>query len=224
MTRCVILLLAASLLPAQTGWWNTEPIRWVQTNLREVDASMDTHRLVSQLAEMRANVVLMGMGGITAYYPTKAEFHYPSPYLPAGHDMFGDVVKEAHARGIRVVGRYDLSKTQKAVYDAHPEWFFRKADGNPVIYNGLYSTCINGGYYRGQAMKILAEGLERYDVDGLFFNMFGNQSTDYSGAYVGLCHCDSCQRGLPEAVRPRDPGTRRRRLPQVPADKRPRGV
>ena len=107
--------------------------------------------------------------------------------------MFSDVVKEAHARGIRVVGRYDLSKTQKAAYDAHPEWFFRKADGNPVVYNGLYSTCINGGYYRGQAMNILAEGLERYDVDGLFFNMFGNQSTDYSGAYVGLCHCDSCR-------------------------------
>ena len=27
---------------------------------------------------------------------------------------------------------------------------------------------------------------------GLFFNMFGNQSTDYSGSYVGLCHRDSC--------------------------------
>ncbi len=98
MIRCVILLLAASLLPAQTGWWNTGPVRWVQTNLREVDASLDTHRLVSQLAEMRANVVLMGMGGISAYYPTKVEFHYPSPYLPAGHDMFGDVVKKARTR------------------------------------------------------------------------------------------------------------------------------
>ena len=188
-----ILLFAANLLPAQPGWWSTEPIRWVQTNLREVDAAMDTRRLVSQLAEMRANVVLMGMGGISAYYPTNVEFHYPSPYLPAGRDMFGDILKEAHARGIRVVGRYDLSKTQKAAYDAHPEWFFRKSDGTPVIYNGLYSTCINGGYYRGQAMKILAEGLERYDVDGLFFNMFGNQSTDYGGTYVGLCHCDSCR-------------------------------
>ncbi len=192
-TRLAVLLFAANLLLAQSGWWSTEPIRWVQTNLREVDAGMDTRRLVTQLAEMRANVVLMGMGGITAYYPTRAEFHYPSPYLPAGRDMFGDVLKEAHARGIRVVGRFDFSKTQKAAYDAHPEWFFRKADGNPVIYNGLYSTCINGGYYRGQAMNILAEGLERYDVDGLFFNMFGNQSTDYSGAYVGLCHCDSCR-------------------------------
>ncbi len=104
------------------------------------------------------------------------------------------VIREAHARKIRVVGRYDLSKTPKAVFDAHPEWFFRQADGQPVIYNGLYSTCINGGYYREQAMLILSEGLDKYAVDGLFFNMFGNQSRDYGGRQVGLCHCDSCKR------------------------------
>ncbi|MES1260382.1 MAG: hypothetical protein ABUS49_01505 [Acidobacteriota bacterium] len=189
----LLLLFTATLLAAQEGWWMTEPIRWVQTNLRETDAALDTRRLAGQLADMRANVVLMGMGGITAFYPTQVDFHYPSPYMPAGHDMFGEFLREAHARHIRVVGRYDFSKTQKAVYDAHPEWFFRKADGQPVIYNGLYSTCINGGYYRGQVMKILTEGLENYDVDGLFFNMFGNQATDYSGHYVGLCHCDSCR-------------------------------
>ena len=171
-----------------------EPIRWVQTNLRQTDAGLDAHTWRSSSPAMRANVLLLNMGGIVAFYPTATPFHYASPDLPAGRDLFGDVLREAHARGIRVVGRYDLSKTQKAVFDAHPEWFFRQSNGQPVIYNGLYSTCINGGYYRGQAMKILAEGLERYDVDGLFFNMFGNQSSDYSGRPVGLCHCDACRR------------------------------
>lgn len=195
MPRLVFLLVLASCgLCAQPGWWMNEPIRWVQTNLRETDAGLDPRHLVEQLAAMRANVVLMGMGGICAYYPAKVPFHYPSAYLPAGQDTFGSIVREAHARKIRVVGRFDFSKTQKAVYDAHPEWFFRKADGSPVVYNGLYSTCINGGYYREQAMKILTEGLERYPVDGLFFNMFGNQSTDYSGRPVGLCHCSACKR------------------------------
>lgn len=177
----------------QEGWWMREPIRWVQNNLRQVDATLDAKRLAEQLADMRANVVLMGMGGIVSYYPTAVQYHYPSPDLPAGRDMFGDVLRECHARKIRVVGRYDLSKTRKDVFDAHPEWFFRQANGEPVIYNRLYSTCINGGYYRQQALKILSEGLEKYDVDGLFFNMFGNQSRDYSGKYVGLCHCDVCQ-------------------------------
>jgi hypothetical protein len=203
MKRCLLALTltaAAEAAPEQ-GWWMREPIRWVQTNLRQVDAGLDAARLAQQLADMRANVVLQGMGGIAAYYPTRVPFHYASPNLPPGRDMFGDFLREAHARKIRVVGRYDLSKTRKDVFDAHPEWFFRQANGEPVIYNGLYSTCINGGYYREQAMKILTEGLERYDVDGLFFNMFGNQSRDYSGRYVGLCHCEACKKKYREAYR-----------------------
>ncbi|MDE3198531.1 MAG: hypothetical protein KGN84_19440, partial [Acidobacteriota bacterium] len=191
---CLPLLLAGSAVRAQQGWWMTEPIRWVQTNLRETDASLDAGRLVAQLSDMKANVLLFGMGGIVSYYPAQAEFHYPSPYLPPGRDLFGDVLRKAHDRHIRVVGRFDFSKTQKRVFDAHPEWFFRQANGEPVVYNGLYSTCINGGYYREQAMRILAEALDRYAVDGLFFNMFGNQSRDYSGREVGLCHCAACQR------------------------------
>ena len=190
----VLLFLFNGLATAQPGWWMREPIRWVQTNLRETDAGLDARRLVAQLAAMRANVVLMGMGGIAAYYPTAVEYHYPSPNLPPGRDLFGDVVREAKANRIRVVGRFDFSKTRKPVFDAHPEWFFRQGNGQPVIYNGLYSTCINGGYYRGQVMKILSEALDHYAVDGLFFNMFGNQSRDYSGREVGLCHCENCRR------------------------------
>ena len=176
----------------------TEPSRWVQTNLRQTDASLDAKRLVGQLAAMRANVLLFGMGGIAAYYPTKVAFHYASPDSVPGRDMFGEVLSESHKRSIRMVGRFDFSKTRKEVFDAHPEWFFRKANGDPVIYNGLYSTCINGGYYRDQALKILTEALEIYDVDGLFFNAFGNQSRDYSGHEVGLCHCDNCRRRYTE--------------------------
>lgn len=179
---------------AEQGWWMKEPIRWVQTNIRDVDATLEAKHLVDQLSDMRANVLLIGMGGITAFYPTTVPFHYPSTYMPAGRDMFGDVLKEAHARNIRVVGRFDFSKTPKAAFDAHPEWFFRRANGDPVIYNGLYSTCINAGFVREQEMQILTEALENYPVDGLFFNGVGNQARDYSGNPVGLCHCDSCKR------------------------------
>ncbi len=54
----------------------------------------------------------------------------------------------------------------------------------------------------------LPEALERYGVDGLFFNMFGNQSTDYSGNPVGNCHCDNCKRRFRE--------TFSRELPEAP--------
>jgi hypothetical protein len=179
--------------PADQRWWRHEPIRFLQTNLSETDSTLDPRALVAAVSDFGANTFLMNMGGIVAQYPTRVPFHYPSVFLPAGRDLFGDVIREAHARRIRVIGRFDLSKTQRPVFDAHPEWFFRRANGEPVVYNGLYSTCINGDYYRGHALTILAEALERYEVDGLFFNMFGNPSTDYSGVPTGPCHCQACQ-------------------------------
>src|SRR5687767_13101911 len=152
-------------------WWQRQPIRFLQTNLSETDSAVDPTALVAAVADFGANTFLMNMGGIVAQYPTRVPFHYPSAHLPPGRDLFGDVLREAHARKIRVIGRFDLSKTQRPVFEAHPEWFFRRANGEPVVYNGLYSVCING----------------------LFFNMFGNPSTDYSGVATGPCHCEACQ-------------------------------
>src|SRR3954454_13130416 len=101
LMRFVLLSsLLMSGLVAQDGWWMKEPIRWVQTNLRQTDASQDAKRIAEQLADMKANVLLEGMGGIAAYYPTTTEFHYASPQLPPGRDMFGDVLRELHARKI----------------------------------------------------------------------------------------------------------------------------
>lgn len=217
-SRWVLALFLAAVAPdlvaAESRWWMDEPVRLIQTNLRETDSTLDPQRLVRQVAEFPANTLLFNLGGIVAQYPTRVEFHYASPHLPPGRDLFGDVLQEAHARGMRVVGRFDLSKTQKPVFDAHPEWFFKRANGEPAIYNGLYSACINGGYYREHAPKILAEALERYAVDGLFFNMFGNPSADYSGQPLGPCQCDACQvkfqarygRPLPATMRDNDYG------------------
>lgn len=146
-------------------WWQRQPIRFLQTNLSETDSTVDPTALVAAVADFGANTFLMNLGGIVAQYPTRVPFHYPSAHLPAGRDLFGEVLREAHARQICVIGRFDLSKTQRPVFEAHPEWFFRRANGDPVVYNGLYSACINGGYYREHALTILAEALERYDVD-----------------------------------------------------------
>lgn len=194
LTKLVCCMSVTSLLIAEQGWWMREPIRWVQTNLRENDAAMQPDKFVGEVADFQANALLMALGGISAFYPSKVRFHYVSPYIPKGHDTFGEVLTLSHQRGIRIIGRFDFSKTHKDAYDAHPEWFFKKADGEPAIYNGLFQTCINGGWYREKAPEILREALKRYDVDGLFFNMFSNPAADYSGHPLGICHCDNCKR------------------------------
>jgi hypothetical protein len=188
---CVFL---APVVSADPGWWMKEPIRWVQTNLRENDAALDPQRFVGEIADFDGNALLMAMGGISAFYPSSVKYHYVSPYIPKGHDTFGEVLKLCHARGIRVIGRFDFSKAHRDTYEAHPEWFFKKASGEPAPYNGLYQACVNGGWYREKAPEILTEALERYDVDGLFFNMFSNPAADYSGHPLGICHCDNCKR------------------------------
>jgi hypothetical protein len=190
----LLMMLPLAASAQEEGWWMKEPLRWVQTNLREVDSGSDPKRLVEGAAALQANVLHVNMGGIVATYPTREPFHFASRSLPAGTDFFGEMLRQAHGRGIRVVGRFDFSKVRKEAFDAHPEWFFRQADGSPVVYNGLYSTCINSAWYRDAAPRILREALDRYDVDGLFFNMFGNQSRDYSGRFVGHCHCGECRR------------------------------
>ena len=181
------------------GWWQTEPVSLIQTNLRETDSDLDPDALIAWMKKFPANTLLFSFGGIVAHYPTQVNYHYKSDYLPAGKDLVGDVLRLAHQSRIRVIGRYDFSRTRKEVYDAHPEWFYTKKDGGPVTDdNGLYTTCINGGYYNGIAMEILTEALGKYDADGYFFNWFGNNRFDYKGESIGLCHCAACEKKFRE--------------------------
>lgn len=79
--RRLVLIALVSALPclAHPKWWMDEPIRLVQTNLRETDASLDPARLARQLSEFPANALLFGMGGIVAYYPPKSRSIIPVP-------------------------------------------------------------------------------------------------------------------------------------------------
>ena len=177
-------------------WWHEKPMRLVQTNLREMDIQRDPREIVREVKDFHANAILFSVGGIVSFYPSRLEFQTPIPGLKG--EFVGEALDEAHTLGLKFIARLDLSKCHKHVYESHPEWFYRRVDGQPVIYNGLYSTCINGGYYREYAFEIMKEILDRYDVDGFFFNMFGYQTHDYSGNYHGLCQCVNCQRRFGE--------------------------
>jgi hypothetical protein len=194
MIRVFSFLLVVSSSIASEGWWMTEPVSLIQTNLRETDSDLDPVRLVRQVREFPANTILFSVGGITAHYPTEVDLHYRSDFLPTGKDLVAEVLDTAHKNDIRVIGRFDFSRARKEVYDAHPEWFYTQEDGRPVFDdNQLYSACINGGYYNEKALEILHEALERYDLQGVFFNWFGNITHDYHGRNIGLCHCNVCE-------------------------------
>lgn len=177
----------------RSPWWEG-PYRIVQTNLRLIDATLDPRLLARQVREFGATAVTFNVGGIYAFYPTELPLQARNPNLVG--DATGAMLEAAHAAGLRMVGRYDLSKGTRLAYDAHPNWFVHNAEGEPQEYNGTYQACVNGGWSHDYAHQILSESLSRYDLDGVFFNMTGYQPIDYSGRNRGICHCQNCQTGF----------------------------
>jgi hypothetical protein len=174
------------------SWWNRKPLRLIQTNLREIDARMDVDSYVRSMVECSANVVLLNVGGIVANYPTELEFHYKNPFM-AG-DLVGDLTTGLHAKGIRVMGRFDFSKVNEAIAARKPEWLYVSAEGRNVNYNGQVHVCPSRGYVQEYAFRILEEAITKYPLDAVFFNMVGYQTSDYSGNNYGQCQCADCMR------------------------------
>jgi hypothetical protein len=172
------------------AWWH-KPYRIVQTNLRLTDASLDPEALAREARQFGATAVTFNVGGIYAFYPTELELQARNPYLTG--DLTGAMLKALHGEGLRMIGRYDLSKATRVAYEAHPDWFVHNAGGVPLEYNGTYQACVNGGWYSDYAERIVEESLSRYALDAVFFNMLGYRSHDYSNNYHGICWCRNCQ-------------------------------
>jgi hypothetical protein len=183
---------APSAPGADFGRWWTRDYRIVQTNLREIDALEDPREIARQTKDFGGTAIVSNIGGIVAFYPTALPFHYKTPYLKG--DFVGEMIEAAHAQGLVYLGRFDMSKAMKPVYDAHPDWFVLSRDGKPREYEGTYQACPNGGWAKDYGVQILREGLTRYKPDGLFFNGGGFPGADYSAVNHGICVCENCQR------------------------------
>jgi hypothetical protein len=179
------------------GWWR-RPFSVFQTNLQEIDALMDVEKTLDFIMDYGADTWLINTGGIVSFYPTDLPFQTRNPFLagrPSG-DLIGDAVAAAHRRGIRVLSRQDFSKISARIAGEHPEWLFVSPSGKPQVYNTLFSTCPSADYYQNRSIDILDEVIDRYPVDGFFFNWFGFSERDYSRVYHGVCHCKKCREGF----------------------------
>ncbi len=182
-------------IAGEPGWWMT-PHRLLQTNLREIDATMDTDQYVREVQDFGANVVLFNVGGIVANYPSELEFHWVNTHMEG--DLVGTVLPKLHATGVKMIGRFDFSKLNEAYAMQHPEWLYVSEKGDYVNYNGQVHTCLMGGYQQDYMYEILKEACTRYPLDGVFFNMIGFPTRDYSRVLHGICQCDNCKRSFRE--------------------------
>ncbi len=174
-------------------WWH-EPLRVIQDNLQVKDTPlMDPVTIARETREMSANALVVNVGGIYAWYPSKVKYHHINEYLPKDFDLLARLIEECHRQGVRLIARFDFSKTDDYVSQERPDWFIRRADGSRVAYGQerpgnwsiLYNTCINAGYRNQEvAVPVLEEVLDHYDIDGIFLN-----APNYE-----YCTCDICRK------------------------------
>ncbi len=174
-------------------WWNRTPIRLIQTNLPEIEGSMDIDTYVKSVMEASANTVLFNTGGIVANYQTKLPYQWKNPYI-GKTDLVAELIKALHREKIRYIARFDFSKLDSSIAKLKPEWLYKGTNGKPQIFNGLYSACINGAYYQEYSFEILKEAISNYDFDGIFFNMMGYTGPTYAGTNTGICQCENCRK------------------------------
>lgn len=174
-------------------WWNRTPQRFMQTNLREIDAKdFDVDKYVQSVLDASVNIVLLSVGGQVANYPTKLPFHYRNPYMKG--DLVGDVVKKLNENGVRVIARFDFARIHESIGLKNPDWLYVSPKGEFVNDNGHYLTCINGDYQQKYGFEILKEAISTYPFDAIFFNAAGYTTRDYSENYHGICQCKNCKK------------------------------
>ncbi len=177
-----------------SNWWNGYPWRVIQTNFREIDTlNFDEDVFIESLKDFSCNAVMLNAAGLIASYPTELADHTRSAYLD-GFDL-RHLVERCHENGIKVIARTDFSKIPVAVYERHPDWAYRKPDGEPLIYNGYVQTCLSGGYQGGYMDEILREMFAMIPFDGIYCNM-GTATgviVDYSMNRHGPCQCEACR-------------------------------
>lgn len=180
-------------------WWEGYPWRMIQTNFRETDmADLDAKRYVRDVKDFGATVVMVNAAGIIASYDTQVPCHTKSEYLRG--DSLRALLDECHKAGLRVVARTDFSKVRYPLYEAHPDWAFRTAQGEIVNCNGDVQTCPGSGYAQEGVYDILRELITQFPFDGIFFNMSGAFVTGYGGERYGPCLCERCRSAYKEAT------------------------
>lgn len=180
-------------------WWH-RPFRVYQSNIREVDATLDVPATIDFIRSLGCNTWLLNAAGIAAFYPSDLEHQYRSPWLAEREsgDLIGDAVTAAHEAGINLVARLDMSKMMAELADRHPDWQYRDRHGESPIFNGLKTMCPSGPYQQEELHKVLDELLDRYRLDGIFLNWFHFTEWDYASRPYGVCHCDHCARRFRE--------------------------
>jgi len=126
-----------------------------------------------------------------AYYPTRVGIPYPG--LKA--DLLGGMVKACHKRGIAVAAYFNAGLDHEHA-QLHRDWVKLNKDGQ--VYEMRKDAAPRGSFFRKMCLNtpygrhlldMAGEVLDRYPVDGLFFDCFT----------MSPCYGEECLQGMKTA-------------------------
>jgi hypothetical protein len=197
--------------------WYRRICRWGQINLNELDPlHYDVAWWRNYWKRSQTQGMVINAGGIVAFYPSKEPLQHQAKFLN-GQDLYGDLVRAAHADGLMVFARMDCGSAFEPFYKAHPDWFAVNAAGEPYRTGGvsagaggrgargvfdpgggiapgpegddivLYTTCINGPYYEEYIPSILREIIAHEKPEGFTDNHWAGLGRE------SMCYCVNCK-------------------------------
>ena len=167
-------------------WYKRTHI-WCQVNLTENDpAECDPEFYKEYWKATGTEGVVINCGGIVTYYKSDFPYLYRAKTL-GDTDYFGRWNQAARNAGLTVIARMDINATFKELYDVHQDWYCRDIQGHPILSQGRYVSCVNGGYYKELIPAVFREVIDKYHPDG-----FADNSWAGSGMKM-ICYCDNCK-------------------------------
>ncbi|MGB7283253.1 MAG: alpha-amylase family protein, partial [Candidatus Acidiferrum sp.] len=172
------------------GPWHQKIRRVGQLNMTEHDpAVMNVEEWADYWASLKVDAVLVSVTGILAFYPTEVPYHRKGKFLN-NRDFFGECCSAAKKRNLHVVARLSPDLNWGDALEAHPEWFKRDPQGDPLKHDEdsrLYQTCMFTSYFTDYIPTIMREVNSRYDVDGIFTNAWPPIGR------MPVCFCNKCK-------------------------------
>lgn len=180
-------------------WYQRTHI-WSQVNLTENDpAECDPKSYQEYWRRTKTEGVVINCGGIVTYYKSEFPYQYRAKAL-GEKDYFRLWNEAARQEGLTVVARMDINCTTNTLYEQYPEWYCRNASGEPILSQGRFVACVNGGYYQKFIPKVFEEIIEKYHPDGFADN-------SWAGSGIGtICYCENCKRLFKEKFGEKLPG------------------
>jgi len=149
-------------------------------------ADFDVEQYIDAFVRSRAQSVLAyAQSHVGLFnYPTRVGVQHANL---GGRDLLGEMIRVAHRRGL-AFEVYTSLIFDRWAYDHHPEWRGQDIAGCAGFEFGPQSRygllCLNSPY-REYVRSWIRELCERYEFEGMFFDMT---------YWPGVCYCPHCQR------------------------------